>query len=316
MTRENREKPAAGSRGVDPPPGAGGARALRDAIQAGRFVAAPGCYDALGARLAELHGFPAVYMSGMAVTASLLARPDIELLGMAEMVRQAGLIASTVSIPVIADADTGYGGLANVERTTRAYVQAGAAAIHLEDQASPKRCGHLGGVRLIEEGAMVAKLETALEARGDADMLIIGRTDAFKAADLDEAIRRAKVYGETGVDLLFVDALTRPEDFRRVRENLDGPLMASVVEIDAPARTKAAELEAMGYSIAIYALSGIQAAAGALDQLMADIEAHGDTDRSFKGMMTYSAFNKALGMEHYNALWDRFSENKEKRGQG
>ena len=285
-----------------------GSNALRQAVEAGRFVVAPGCYDALGARLAERHGFGAVYMSGLAVTASLLARPDLELLGMAEMVRQAGLIASAVDIPIIADADTGYGGLANVARTTRAYAQAGVAAIHLEDQASPKRCGHLGGVRLIDESAMVAKLQVAVEARGEADMLIVGRTDGFKAESMDAAIRRANSYASAGVDILFVDGVTEADDFRRVRQEVAGKLMASVVEIDAPAPTKAGELEAMGYSIAVFALSGILAAAGALDRLMAEIASSGDTDRAFESMTTYSALNEALGIQDYHELWDRYSK--------
>ena len=281
---------------------------LREAIDAGRFVRAPGCYDALGARLAECHGFPAVYMSGLGVTASLLARPDLELLGMEEMVRQAGLIASAVQIPVIADADTGYGGLANVERTTRAFVQAGVAAIHLEDQASPKRCGHLGGVRLISEEQMLTKLRVAVETRGDAEMLIIGRTDGFKAVDLDAAIRRAVRYAEAGADLLFVDGITEPDDFRRVRDKVDGRLMGSVVEIDAPAKTKASQLEEMGYSIAVYALSGILAAAGALDRLMADLAARGDTDGSAERMMRYSELSENVGIQEYHKLWDRLTQ--------
>ena len=282
--------------------------ALRQAVDSGQFVVAPGCYDALGARLAERHGFPAVYMSGLAVTASLLGRPDLELLGMEEMVRQAGLIASAVDIPIIADADTGYGGLANVARTTKAYAQAGVAAIHLEDQASPKRCGHLGGVKLIDDEAMMAKLRVAVEARGDADMLIVGRTDGFKAENLDSAIRRANRYAETGVDILFVDGVTEPADFQRVRQEVEGRLMASVVEIDKTAPTKAAELESMGYSIAIFALSGVLAAAGALDKLMADIKTNGDTDRSFADMMTYTGLNEAMGIQDYNDLWNRFSQ--------
>ena len=281
---------------------------LRDALDAGRLVVAPGCYDALGARLAEIHGFPAVYMSGLAVTASQLARPDLELLSMDEMVRQAGLMASAIGIPIIADADTGYGGLANIERTTRAYAQAGVAAIHLEDQANPKRCGQTSGVRLIDEGAMATKLEAALEARGQSGLLIIGRTDAFKVAGIEEAIRRARAYAEAGVDLIFVDGVTRSEDFARVRREVDGRLMASIVEIDAPAATTAAQLEEMGYSVAAYAISGILAAAGALDRLMAHIRDQGSTDQSFPHMTTYSALNQALGIEHFNALWDRYSQ--------
>ena len=286
-----------------------GANALREAVESGQFVVAPGIYDALGARLAEQHGFPAVYMSGLAVTASLLGRPDLELLGMEEMVRQARLIVSAVSIPVIADADTGYGGLGNVERTTRAYMQAGVGAIHLEDQASPKRCGHLGGVRLIDVGEMCAKYETAVAARGDGPMLIIGRTDAFKAAQgggLDEAIGRGKRIAATGVDLVFVDGLTRREDFQRVRDEVEGRLLASVVEIDAPAQTKAEDLREMGYSAAIFAISGILSAAGALKRLMSCLADSGETDGAFPGMMTYTELNQHLGIEHYQELWDRY----------
>ena len=240
------------------------ANALREALDGGRFVVAPGCYDALSARMAEKHGFGAVYMSGLGVTASLLGRPDLELLGMAEMVRQAGLISAAVSIPVISDADTGYGGLANVDRTTRAFQQAGMAAIHLEDQASPKRCGQTSGVRLIDAEAMAAKLRVAVEARGAGDMLIIGRTDAFRVNGIDEAIRRANLYAETGVDMLFVDGISLPEDFRRVREGVRGRLVGSIVEVNAPARTRAEDLKAMGYSVAIHAISSILATAGAL----------------------------------------------------
>ncbi len=287
-------------------PEAGG-KALRAVLAEGRFVTAPGIYDALGARLAEAQGFGAVYMSGLAVTASLLGRPDLELLGMDEMVRQGGLIASAVRIPVIADADTGYGGLGNVERTTCAYMQAGVGAIHLEDQASPKRCGHLGGVRLVSVAEMCAKYEVAVATRGDAPMLVIGRTDAFKAQDgggLDEAIRRGQRIAKTGVELVFVDGLTQRDDFKRVRDEVEGPLLASVVEIDAPAQTKAAELREMGFAVAIFALSGVLAAAGALRGLMAGLAEDGNTDAAFGGMMTYTDLNQNLGIDHYQQLWD------------
>jgi 2-methylisocitrate lyase-like PEP mutase family enzyme len=136
-------------------------------------------------------------------------------------------------------------------------------------------------------------------------MLIIGRTDAFRVEGIDEAIRRANLYAETGVDLLFVDGVSLRDDFRRVRDGVEGRLVASIVEVNAPARTRAEELEAMGYSVAIYALSGILAAAGALDRLMADIREHGDTDRSFRSMLTYNALNDVLGIERYHRMWDR-----------
>lgn len=282
-------------------------------IDNGHFVSAPGCYDALSARLAEHHGFPAVYMTGLGVTASLLALPDLELLGMAEMTDHASRIASAVTVPIIADADTGYGDVSNVARTTGSYMRSGVAAIHLEDQASPKRCGHMKGVRLIEASAMTAKLKVALETRGDSGMLIIGRTDAFRTDGLDEAVRRANLYRETGVDVVFVDGVTEIDDFSRVRKSVDGPLMGSVVEIDAPSRTTARDLEDMGYSIAVFALSGILAAAGALERLMLDIKANRDTRRSFGSMMTYSELNTRLGIDRYNNLWNSAYSDGERR---
>lgn len=278
--------------------------ALREALESERFVVAPGCYDALSARIVEQHGFGAVYMSGLAVTASLLARPDLELLGMGEMVRQAELIVSAVNIPVIADADTGYGGLSNVDRTVRAYQQAGVAAIHLEDQVSPKRCGQTSGVRLIDADAMAAKLRVAVEARGEGGMLIIGRTDAFRLNGAEEAIRRANLYAETGVDLLFVDGVSLPEDFRRIREGVRGRLVGSIVEVNAPARTRADELKAMGYSVAIHPISSILAAVGALDRLMADLRESGDTGSRLDDMMSYQSLNELLGIERYHRMWD------------
>ena len=280
---------------------------LRKSIESGDFVIAPGCYDALSARLAEFNGFDAVYMSGLGVTASLLARPDLELLGMAEMVRQAGLIVSAVDIPVIADADTGYGGLANVRRTTRSYIRSGVAAIHLEDQASPKRCGQMGGASLIAADAMVAKLQLAVETRADSDMLIIGRTDAFRVTGIAEAIERANLYAQTGVDVLFIDGVTAPDDFRRIRDSVKGRLLASIVEVNAPAKTKAKELKEMGYSIGVFAISSIQVTAGALNRLMAEVKSDGHTDKSFKDMMMpYGELNDLLGMDYYHKLWDRF----------
>lgn len=289
---------------------------LREALELKRFVTAAGVYDALGARLAEVNGLQAVYMSGLSVTASLIARPDLELLGMAEMVRQAALINSAVSIPVIADADTGYGGLSNIERTVQSFRQAGVAAIHLEDQASPKRCGHLGGVRLIPVQEMRARYECAVESNNGSSMLIIGRTDAFKAQEhggLDEAIRRAKIIAQTGVDVIFVDGLTEKEHFRRVRDEVEGYLLASIVEIDKPASVKVSDLVEMEYSIAAFPLSAILAATKAIESVMKRIGRDGDTDGEFDNMTTYSELNFRLGIEKYHQLWNRHEIKKEEK---
>ncbi len=170
---------------------------------------APGAADALTARLVEQAGFPAVYMTGFGATASRLGCPDVGLLTQTEMATHARDMVRAVNIPVIADADTGYGGPANIERTVREYQQAGVAAIHLEDQAIPKRCGHMGGVKLISTDEMVHRLTCALAVRGDDDLLVIGRTDALPVLGLEEAVRRAQAYREAGVDIVFIDAIKR-----------------------------------------------------------------------------------------------------------
>ncbi|MGE0701272.1 MAG: oxaloacetate decarboxylase, partial [Hyphomicrobiaceae bacterium] len=161
---------------------------------------APGAMDALSARLVESAGFPAVYMTGLGATASRLGTPDIGLLSQTEMTEHARNMARAVSIPIIADADTGYGGPSNIHRTVREHIQAGVAAIHLEDQVAPKRCGQLAGIRLIDAEEAAARLRCAIEARGRDDLIVIGRTDARPAAGAEEAIRRARLYRLAGGD--------------------------------------------------------------------------------------------------------------------
>lgn len=187
-------------------PRVSGPARLRELL-AGDLVVAPGAYDALSARLVEAAGFPAVYMTGFGTTASLLGRPDVGLLTMTEMVQAASRIRSVVEVPVIADADPGYGNALNVIRTVREYEAAGVAAIHLEDQVAPKRCGHLEGKRVVPASTMADRLRAAVAARSDPDFLLIARTDARAVEGLDAAIDRARRYREAGADMLFVEAL-------------------------------------------------------------------------------------------------------------
>src|SRR5262245_43739996 len=175
-------------------------RRLRNLLVDGRPLLAPGCHDALSARLVEQAGFDAVYMGGFATTASLLGRPDIGLLGMSEMIDNARRIVETVDLPVIADADTGYGNPINVIRTVREYERAGVAAIHLEDQVSPKRCGHMAGKSVVPVEDMLAKLRAAVAARTDPDFVLIARTDALAIEGVDAAIERARRYADVGAD--------------------------------------------------------------------------------------------------------------------
>src|ERR1700761_6448859 len=185
---------------------AGGGSRLTELFDAGEMVLAPGCYDALGARLIEQAGFPAAYMTGFGSAASRLGRPDVGLMTMSEMVDNARRIVDAVGIPVIADADTGYGNSLNVIRTVREYEAAGVAAIHLEDQVMPKKCGHMDGKQVVGVEEMAAKVAAAVAARRSPDFLIIARTDARAAEGLEAALQRARIYREAGADALFIEA--------------------------------------------------------------------------------------------------------------
>jgi 2-methylisocitrate lyase-like PEP mutase family enzyme len=270
------------------------------------LVMAPGAPDALTARLVERAGFPAVYMTGFGATASLLGCPDVGLLTQTEMTTQARNIVRAVSLPVIADADTGYGGPANLERTVKEYQQAGVAAIHLEDQVAPKRCGHMAGIKLVSIEEMLRRLECALGARGQDDLLIIGRTDALAAAGLDEAIQRARRYRSAGVDLVFVDAIKHLEDARAVGQAVGSPLMISVVEGHETAKVKPEELKRMGFCLALYPLSALFSATRAIQETLAELRQNGTTAGRADRMASYTDFATVVHFDHFRHLDERF----------
>src|SRR3954453_8196743 len=196
--------------------GGGGAGALRTLLERGEPVLAPGAYDGLSARLVERAGFPAVYMTGFGASASLLGRPDVGLLSFAGMAGHARRLVQAVGVPVIADADDGYGNPLNVMRTVREYAAAGVAALHVEDQVAPKRCGHMDGKDVIDAAEMVEKVRAAVEARGDGERLIIARTDARAVEGFDAALERARRYREAGADALFVEAPDTEQEIETV----------------------------------------------------------------------------------------------------
>lgn len=279
---------------------------LRELLVGDRIVMAPGAADALTARLVEQAGFPAVYMTGFAATASRLGCPDIGLLTQTEMTTHARDMVRAVGVPVIADADTGYGGPANIERTVREYQQAGVAAIHLEDQVSPKRCGQMAGVKLIPADEMVRRLRCAVAARGDDDLVVIGRTDALAASGVEEAVRRGNEYRLAGADVVFCDAVREISQARAIAEGIDAPLMISVIEGNETVQLTADELKRMGFSLAVYALSALLSATRAIQEVLGELRETGTTIGRLDRMTTYAEFSQVVDLGHYQELDDQF----------
>ena len=279
---------------------------LKNLLAAGRIVMAPGAPDAITARLVQKAGFPAVYMTGFGATASRLGTPDIGLLSQTEMTTHARDMARVVDIPIIADADTGYGGPSNIHRTVREYVQAGVAAIHLEDQVAPKRCGQMAGIRLMDAQENVLRLKCALEARGDDGLLVIGRTDALPAAGIDEAIRRAHLYQEAGVDLVFVDGIKKIAEVEAVARAVQGPKIVSIVDGNETTALTAAELQELGFSVVFYAVTALFTAVKAVSDALAELKRAGTPRGSAHAMVSYAEFSELVDLDHHKDLDDRF----------
>jgi methylisocitrate lyase len=279
---------------------------LRQLVNQPGLVIAPGAYDAWSARLIEMAGFPAVYMTGYGVSASVIGQPDIGLLTMTEMVRQAQNIANAVNVPVIADGDTGYGGVLNVVRTTREYEQAGIAAIQLEDQIFPKRCGHMEGKQLIPKDEMLAKLRAAIHARTSPDFMIIARTDARAVNGFDDAIERAKTYADAGADIIFVEAPESVDEMRTIASAIDKPLIANMVESGKTPFLGMKELEEIGYRIAIYPVSTLYTATKAVSRMLERLKNDGTTQNCLDDMVEFPKFNELSGLKELRELEKTF----------
>lgn len=239
-------------------------QSLRQMLAQGEFVIAPGVYDMFSARIADTHDFKALYMTGYGVSGSHAGVPDAGLVTYTEMVGRAAAIAEGTTRPLIADADTGFGGLLNLRRTVRGYEAAGVQAIQLEDQVSPKKCGHTQGRQVIPMAEMCQKIAVAVEARRSTDTLIIARTDARTALGLDEAIRRGQAYAGAGADIVFIESPESPDEFRRIGAEVDAWLLANMVPTGLSPEVPADTLREWGFSIAIYPALGMSVAAAAL----------------------------------------------------
>jgi 2,3-dimethylmalate lyase len=244
-----------------------GARRLRELLSGDQLLVAPGVFDGISASLAARAGFRVAYMTGAGVSASGFGLPDIGLLTLTEMVERARMLVGILGdIPLIADADTGYGGLLNVQRTVRGYEAAGVAAIQIEDQEMPKKCGHTPGRRVVPAEEMVMKIRVAADARRDPETMIVARTDARTAHGLDEALRRAKLYEEAGADVIFVESPESEAELERIGREVSKPLLANMVEFGKTPRVEADRLKKWGFDIAIYPGLGFSVAAEAMRQ--------------------------------------------------
>ena len=238
---------------------------LRDLLQAGEFISAPGVFDMFSARVANRMAFKALYMTGYGVSGSYLGVPDAGIVTYTDMVGRARQIAEGIDKPLIADADTGFGGLINVRHTVRGYEAAGVQAIQIEDQEMPKKCGHTAGRRVVPLSDMLKKVEVAVEARRSPDTLVIARTDARTSLGLDEAIARGKAFAKAGADVVFVESPETEEEFRRIGGEIDAWLLANMVPTGRSPEVAGDTLRQWGFDIAIYPALGMGVAAAALE---------------------------------------------------
>jgi carboxyvinyl-carboxyphosphonate phosphorylmutase len=284
---------------------------LRALLTRPGLVVAPGAYDVLTARLIERAGFPAVYMTGSGVSISALGFPDIGLVSLYEVCVRLEQIASAVALPVIADADTGFGNPLNVLRTVTELERRGASAIQLEDQEMPKKCGHEPGRTLVPVDEMVAKIEAARAARASAELVLVARTDARTTHGLAEAIARGRRYAEAGADVIFVESPETPEEMRRICAEIPAPTLANMVEGGRTPILEQRTLEAIGYKVVIYPNSLTRVLARAGQRLLDELKRSGTTSGLAADMLTHGELWDLFGRREWEAIERRFVTRRE-----
>jgi 2-methylisocitrate lyase-like PEP mutase family enzyme len=270
---------------------------LKNRLQSPDIITAPGVYDAFSALLVAQAGFDAAYLSGASIAYTRFGRPDIGLLSLDDVAHVTGSIRERVDLHLIVDADTGFGNALNVQRTVRLLERAGAGAIQLEDQTSPKRCGHLDGKTLVPAAEMAGKIRAAVDARRSAGTLIVARTDAVAVEGLDAALDRMDRYADAGADVLFVEALRTPADMATALKRLAprAPMLANMVEGGKTPILPAAELQALGYRIAIFPGGTVRALSFALQGYLASLRQHGTTEPWWPQMLQFDQLNQLIG---------------------
>jgi methylisocitrate lyase len=285
------------------------AEALRELIESPGIHVGPGVYDCLGAKIVEKLGFELVFTSGFGISGSTLGRPDYGYLTATEMLYTVGRIAQSVTVPLIADADTGYGNPLNVMRTVSDMVPLGIAGIILEDQQWPKKCGHFDGKRLISKAEHVEKILAAVEARGGNGPVIIGRTDALAPLGLDAAIERGMAYFEAGAEVVFIEAPQSIRDLHTIVESLPGvPLFANMVEGGKTPFMGAPELEELGFKLVAYPLSGLFAAMAAMTTCLTHLRTQGTTTGVSVDMLDFQQYEELIDLDHFKRLEMKYVE--------
>lgn len=284
---------------------------LRRLLAGPDLLVAPGAYDALSARLIAQAGFPAVYMTGFGTAASVLGQPDVGLLTMSEMVARASALAAVVGdVPLIADADTGYGNPVNVQRTIREYERAGVAGLHIEDQVWPKKCGHMEGKQVIPLDEMVQKVRAAVDARQDPDFAIIARTDANAVYGLEDALRRGRAYRDAGADVIFIEAPRSTEELQAIAQAFsDTPLLFNWAESGKTPLLSLPEIQTLGFKLVIFPVSLLFAATRAMLELL-EVLQQGETPAPFSSrMVTFAQFTQHIGLPEIQELERRYGVN-------
>lgn len=275
------------------------AKKLADLMKGPDILLAPGGYDALSASLIEKAGFKAMYLSGASIAYTRLGRPDIGLVSMSEVAETIALIRERVDLPIIVDADTGFGNAINVQRTVRLFERSGASAIQLEDQQMPKRCGHLKGKSLISTAEMVGKIKAATDSRQNSDTLIIARTDAIAVEGFDKAMERADAYYRAGADVLFIEAPESLAQMQHMNSYFEGkvPLLANMVEGGNTPLQSAADLQKLGYQLVIFPGALVRAYSFLAQNFLATLKTEGSTQSYRDKMLDLTGLNKLLGTE-------------------
>ncbi|HVQ02930.1 MAG TPA: isocitrate lyase/PEP mutase family protein [Burkholderiaceae bacterium] len=283
---------------------------LRQRLQRPGLMVAPGVHDMVSLRMADTFGFDALYMTGFGTVASHLGLPDAGLATYTDMVGRVRQMATMARTPLIADGDTGYGGLLNVAHTVQGYEAAGAAAIQLEDQEVPKKCGHTPGRRVVPTADMVRKIEVAVASRATSDFLIIARTDARSSLGLDEALRRAEAYARAGADILFVESPESEDEMRRIGASVDVPLLANMVDGGRTPVLSRDALEQLGYKLAIFPVTALLAATQAMQAVYGALAQQGSSAALQQPLMPFTELTTLMGFPDVHAFERRWAEDQ------